>query len=123
VPSIIERHFLHAKKIINLILLSNFRIACLTAGFIPKTLGVGPELLTIANLVSNDIGVTLMPTDMINLLPSHQIKGIDIKNQNLHSSMAVVWNNSSYVPAITLYALEKIKQISLHSGATLRISS
>jgi hypothetical protein len=64
-----------SKKLSDLILLSIFRIACLTAGFISKTLGVVPELLTIANLVSNDIGVTLMPTDMINLLPSHQIKG------------------------------------------------
>ena len=90
--------------------------ACLTAGFIPKTLGIGPELLTIANLIANDIGVTLMPTDMIDLLPSHRIQGIAIANQNLFSAISVVWNNNSYIPPLTLHALETFKGISDASG-------
>lgn len=114
-----EETFLHYDPEKSPSLHTTLEQACLTAGFIPKTLGVGPELLTIANLIANDIGVTLMPTDMINLLPSHQIQGIDIKNQNLHSSMSVAWNNSSYIPAITLYALDIIKDISLHSDTSL----
>ncbi|PYZ92680.1 LysR family transcriptional regulator [Salipaludibacillus keqinensis] len=95
---------------------STLEHACLTAGFIPKTLGIGPELLTIANLISHDIGVTLMPTDMIDLLPSHQIQGVDIKNQNLHSSISVVWNNNSYIPPLTLFALETFKKIADEAG-------
>ncbi|RNA67639.1 LysR family transcriptional regulator [Alteribacter keqinensis] len=86
--------------------------ACRTAGFIPKTMGIGPELLTIANLIANDIGVTLMPTDMIDLLPSHQIRGIDVKNQDLSSTISIVWKQSTSIPEITFHALNLLEDLS-----------
>jgi DNA-binding transcriptional LysR family regulator len=67
--------------------------ACLTAGFIPKTVGTGPELFTIANLISNDVGITLMPEDMIALLYAYDIKGVALTNLNLYSSLSVVWSD------------------------------
>jgi DNA-binding transcriptional LysR family regulator len=78
--------------------------ACLTAGFVPKTIGVGPEILTIANLISNGIGITLMPQDMLQLLKSHPIKDVAIKNMSLYSSISVLWNDVQ-TPVITEDAL------------------
>lgn len=83
--------------------------ACLNAGFIPKILVTGPELLTIANLISNGIGVTLMPEDMIQLLPTDEIKVVDIKNQKAYNSVSVIWNDSGNVPMITQYALDVLE--------------
>ncbi|GIP33435.1 LysR family transcriptional regulator [Paenibacillus sp. J2TS4] len=83
--------------------------ACLTAGFIPKTIGAGPEILTTANLISNGIGITLMPRDMIELLQSYRIKGIALKNLPLFSSISVVWNNMN-TPVLTMDALDILKQ-------------
>ncbi|WP_235426999.1 LysR family transcriptional regulator [Cohnella kolymensis] len=74
--------------------------ACLSAGFIPKTIGAGPEILTIANLISNGIGITLMPADMLELLNSYEIKAVGLKNLSLFSSISVVWNDID-VPVIT----------------------
>lgn len=88
--------------------------ACLTAGFIPKTIGAGPEILTIANLISNGIGITLMPQDMLQLLHSYEIKGIDINNLSLFSSVSVVWNDMN-VPLMTENALRIMEQFQLSS--------
>jgi DNA-binding transcriptional LysR family regulator len=82
--------------------------ACLTAGFIPKTIGAGPEILTMANLISNDIGITLMPQDMLCLLSTYKVKGVDIKNMALFSSISVVWNDMN-VPLIADDALRVLE--------------
>ncbi|TMW72331.1 LysR family transcriptional regulator [Alteribacter natronophilus] len=84
--------------------------ACKTAGFVPKTMGTGPELLTMANLIAGGIGITLMPTDMIALLPGEKIKGLRIENQELFSSVSAVWNTSTFIPPVTRYALELLKE-------------
>ncbi|MDQ0878407.1 DNA-binding transcriptional LysR family regulator [Paenibacillus sp. V4I3] len=84
--------------------------ACLTAGFIPKTIGAGPEILTIANLISNGIGITLMPQDMLELLNSYKIKAIALKNLSLFSSISVIWNDVS-VPLITKDALSILEHL------------
>ncbi len=83
--------------------------ACLNAGFIPKILVTGPELLTIANLISNGIGVTLMPEDMIQLLPTENIKVVDIKNHKAYNSVSVIWNERKNVSMITQYALDVLE--------------
>ncbi|SDD79522.1 DNA-binding transcriptional regulator, LysR family [Paenibacillus sp. UNCCL117] len=83
--------------------------ACLTAGFVPKTIGVGPEILTIANLISNGIGITLMPEDMLQLLGSYDIKAVPIKNMALYSSISAVWNNT-HPSLITEAALRILKE-------------
>lgn len=82
--------------------------ACLAAGFIPKTIGSGPEILTRATLISNGIGITLLPKDMINLLMPYDIKGIAMKGNSMSSSVSVVWNAMN-IPIITEDALHILK--------------
>jgi len=84
--------------------------ACLTAGFIPKTIGAGPEILTIANLISHGIGITLLPQDMLQLLHCYQIKAISLKNLTLLSSISVIWNNAN-MPGIVEDALSILQQL------------
>lgn len=75
--------------------------ACLMAGFVPNTFCVGPEILTIANLISQGLGVTLMPKDMVELLDSSKIAAVNLKHQHLQSSISLIWRDSDYVPLIT----------------------
>jgi len=91
--------------------------ACLTAGFIPKTIGTGPEIFTIANLISNDIGITLMPEDMIALLSAYNVKGLTINNNNLYSSLSVVWSetNSKAIIGRAIHILDQFKSLRLTS--------
>lgn len=86
--------------------------ACLTAGFVPKTFCVGPEMLTIANLVSYRLGVTIMPKDMIQLIKSSNITAIDLKNEHHHlqSSISVYWRDSDYLPLNTKVILKYINE-------------
>ncbi len=84
---------------------------CQSAGFIPKVLTVGAELLTMANLIAKGIGVTIMPSDMVDLLPSHQIKAIDLQKDHFYSSISAVWDCSNNVPVITQYALEQLGEM------------
>lgn len=93
---------------------------CLSAGFIPKVLAIGPELLTIANFIAKGIGVTVMPSDMVNLLPSHQIKAINLNDQNFYSSISAVWDNSNKVSLITQYAIEQLEKISNETHLVIR---
>lgn len=79
--------------------------ACLNAGFMPKTIGAGPEILTRANLIASGIGITLLPRDMIELLKPYEIRGIDIVGTTMSSSISVVWNMMN-VPVILEDALK-----------------
>jgi DNA-binding transcriptional LysR family regulator len=83
--------------------------ACLTAGFTPKKVGSGPEIFTIANLISNEVGITLMPADMVDLLHSYKIKGIALNNIELYSSLSVVWSGLTS-RAITERAIRILEQ-------------
>ncbi|MFS0724658.1 LysR family transcriptional regulator [Paenibacillus sp. 1P07SE] len=85
-------------------------LACLNAGFMPKTIGAGPEILTLANLISNGTGIALMPEDMLDLLAAYPITGLRLKNASLYSSISVLWNE----PVATLFmeqALRTLRQI------------
>ena len=84
---------------------------CQSAGFIPKVLTVGAELLTIANLIAKGIGVTIMPSDMVSLLPPDQIKAINLTNKSFYSSISAVWDSSNHVPMITQYALDQLGEM------------
>ena len=75
--------------------------ACSIAGFSPKKLCEGSELLTIANLVSNNLGVALMPKDMIDLLGTKNVKALNIENMNLSSSISAVWKSNEHTPLLT----------------------
>ena len=74
--------------------------ACSMSGFPPKKLCEGSELLTIANLVSNNLGVALMPKDMIDLLETKKVKALHIENINLSSSISAVWKNTEQTPVL-----------------------
>lgn len=69
-----------------------FDKACLTAGFSPKKLCTGSALLSIYHLVSNNLGVALMPSDMASLLENQKIKVLTLNNMELFSSVSVLWN-------------------------------
>lgn len=83
-----------------------FQKACLLSGFMPKKLCTVSELITIYNLVSNNLGVAIIPEDMIQLINTKNVKVLDIHNiPTLYSSISVISNkaNSS--------SLNMIKQI------------
>lgn len=69
--------------------------ACLNTGFSPKKLCTGSALLSIYNLISNNLGVALMPSDMAALLESSKVKVLKINNLELYSSISVVWNREN----------------------------
>lgn len=71
---------------------------CLEAGFFPRVLCEGPELLTMANLVSAGLGVALMPQDMTRLIPANAIAVLELKEQQPVSSLALVWDENGYLP-------------------------
>jgi len=72
--------------------------ARLEAGFFPRVLCEGPELLTMANLVAAGLGVALMPMDMTRLIPSGTVSVLQIERQTPLSSLALVWYGTGYLP-------------------------
>lgn len=84
--------------------------ACLAAGFIPKTIGSGPEILTRATLISHGFGITLLPRDMIELLYPYGIVGIALEGSTMSSSLSAVWNAMN-VPMIVADALDILQTI------------
>lgn len=92
--------------------------ACFTSGFQPKTLCVGSEILTIENLIANDLGVTLMPSDMVSLLKPNRVKSLNLKKMQLSSSISVIWRDTNYVPLTTQHTLNIIHANMLLSKET-----
>ncbi|WP_210365991.1 LysR family transcriptional regulator [Bacillus sp. REN3] len=105
--------FIHYDKEASPSLYSLLEHACRTAGFVPNSIGGGPEILTIANLVSNNLGITIMPRDMFYLIQSFGIKALTIKGQQLSSSISVIWKESSYIPLVTKQSVELIRDMTL----------
>src|SRR5699024_7758791 len=70
---------------------------CDHAGFKPKTICTGAELLTTSNIISNNLAVTLMPNDMLEIVSNKHIKAIDIADVHVESSIAAVWRNDRYL--------------------------
>ncbi|AXF56991.1 LysR family transcriptional regulator [Salicibibacter kimchii] len=75
--------------------------ACLEASFVPNTLCVGPELRTIENLISHEIGVTLMPADMADVMTEAHVTSIPIAGEDYMSSISLIWEETPYTPFIT----------------------
>ncbi|QDI92203.1 LysR family transcriptional regulator [Salicibibacter halophilus] len=75
--------------------------ACLEAGFVPNTLCVGPELRTIENLISHEVGVTLMPADMAAVMTEEHVTSIPIAGVAYMSSISLIWEETAYTPFIT----------------------
>ena len=83
--------------------------ACTSSGFVPKELCKGSELLTIAHLIANNLGVALMPKDMADLLEKGQIKALPIEHLQLTSSISVVWNNENIPSFPTDFIIQALK--------------
>lgn len=83
-------------------------LACLEAGFFPRVLCEGPELLTMANLVSAGLGVALMPKEMTQLIPADAVSALDLKGQTPISTLALVWNENGYLPRTVRMFIECI---------------
>ncbi|WP_077614151.1 LysR family transcriptional regulator [Caenibacillus caldisaponilyticus] len=72
--------------------------ACQTAGFTPKTIGSGFELMTIANIVADNLGVTLMPMDMFKLIdPNKGVVYLELEDTHLEISIAAIWEQNPYM--------------------------
>src|SRR5699024_3652098 len=72
--------FLHYNKYTSTSLYYLLEEACMQAGFTRKTISSGSELLTISNLISHNLGVTLIPNDMLKLIESPNIKSLYLQD-------------------------------------------
>ncbi|WP_134702624.1 LysR family transcriptional regulator [Ammoniphilus sp. YIM 78166] len=91
--------FLHYDRIQAPALYLLLERACLTAGFLPNVICAGSEILTIENMIENELGITLMPEDMVRLLRSKHVRAIPLENQLLSSSISVIWQNADFIPS------------------------
>ncbi|RXT04324.1 LysR family transcriptional regulator [Ammoniphilus sp. CFH 90114] len=94
-----DEPFLHYDRIQAPALYFLLERACLTAGFLPRTICAGTEILTIENMIENELGITLMPEDMVRLLKSQHVKAIPLTDQTFTSSISVIWQDSQFLPA------------------------
>lgn len=81
------------------------------AGFKPKTICTGSELLTISNIISNNLAVTLIPNDMLKLVPSENIKAIDLEDIHLESSIVAVWKDDGYLNLNTKLLIKELSKL------------
>ncbi|MBB6451292.1 DNA-binding transcriptional LysR family regulator [Geomicrobium halophilum] len=88
--------------------------ACLEAGFVPNTLCVGPELMTIENLIGHEIGVTLMPDDMAGVMTGELVTIVPIAEKDYMSSISLIWEESPYTPFITQDVVNMAKKLFSH---------
>ncbi|SDI71307.1 LysR family transcriptional regulator [Natribacillus halophilus] len=84
--------------------------ACLEAGFVPNTLCVGPELMTIENLIGHEIGVSLMPADMAGVLHGELVTALPIAGEDYMSSISLIWEETPYTPFITKELIQLAKE-------------
>lgn len=85
--------------------------ACISAGFKPKVICSGSELLTISNLISQNIAVALMPENMLDLVPNNQVTSIEISSLNMTSSISAIWKDDGYVNLNSKLVLDILKQM------------
>jgi LysR family transcriptional regulator, salicylic acid-responsive activator of bsdBCD len=79
-----EDFFLHYDPTQSAALYQLVSSACKKAGFEPRTICTGSELLTISNLLANNLGVAMMPVDMFELIEYSRIKALGI--EDIHAS-------------------------------------
>lgn len=74
-----------------------FNNVCSSADLFPKKLCTVSELFTIFNLVANNLGVAIIPNDIVQLINSDKIKALDIEQASkLYSSISIIWNKENY---------------------------
>ncbi|WP_257351684.1 LysR family transcriptional regulator [Pseudalkalibacillus decolorationis] len=74
--------------------------ACRLAGFTPHTICIVSELLSIINLVKSNVGISIMPEDIVQMVNTDKIKSIQLKNQYLYSSITIVWEDHFYLNSL-----------------------
>jgi len=92
-------------------LYSQIEAACIAAGFKPKVICSGSELLTISNLISENIAVALMPENMLDLVPNNQVTSIEISSLSMTSSISAIWKDDGYVNLNAKLVLDILKQM------------
>ncbi|KAB2329543.1 LysR family transcriptional regulator [Cytobacillus depressus] len=106
--------FLHYDSVQAPALHQLLQTACEAAGFTPKTICSGSELLTIANLVSNNFGVTLLPMDMFRLIESQEVTCIELEDIQLESSISAVWEEGPYIRRNIKYMVELLADLKIY---------
>ncbi|PAE87917.1 LysR family transcriptional regulator [Shouchella clausii] len=89
-----EEDFLHYDPKTSSTLYYLMEYACMSAGFSPKIVAKGAEFMSRAVLISNGIGISIIPEDMIQLYSAYEIKAVPIKDISVMSSISMVWNES-----------------------------
>lgn len=72
--------------------------ACNQAGFHPRTLCSVSEFSTVVSLVSNNIGISLIPKDVAEMLDTDKIRILNITNPKIFSTTSAVWKKGSSLP-------------------------
>ncbi len=94
-------------------LYNQMEAACIAAGFKPKVICSGSELLTISNLISQNIAVALMPENMLDLVPNDQVVSIEINGLNKTSSISAIWKDDGYVNLNAKLVISILKKLKL----------
>lgn len=84
---------------------------CNNAGFSPKTICTGSELLTISNIISNNLGVTLMPKDMLELVLTPEIHVLDLEDVSSESSIVAIWSDDGYLNINTKILIQVLERL------------
>lgn len=70
---------------------------CATAGFKPKTLCSGPELLTISNIIANNLAIALMPENIYHTIPKRNLIALDLEDVYIENSIVAIWKDDGYI--------------------------
>lgn len=92
-------------------LYNQIEAACIAAGFKPRVICSGSELLTISNLISQNVAVALMPENMLNLVPNNQITSIPISGLDMTSSISSIWKDDGYVNLNVTLMTDTLKEM------------
>lgn len=104
-------YFLHFNETQSSALYHLVENACNDAGFNPKTICTGSELLTMSNIISSNIAVTLLPKDMLDLVQSPEITALELQDVHLESSIAAVWRDDGYINANAKILLQTLEDL------------
>jgi len=90
-------YFIHHNRNDSNTLYNQLEEMCHKAGFKPRILMSGPELLTISNIVSKKLAVALLPQNMYNIVPNKQIRAIELEDVYIENSIAAIWKDDGYM--------------------------
>lgn len=116
-------YFIHHNRSDSNTLSNQLKEMCHKAGFKPKILMSGPELLTISNIVSKNLAVALLPENMYNIVPNKQIRAIELEDVYIENSIAAIWKDDGYInPNLKLLIniLHTIKRKSKHRTLSIQ---